>query len=394
MTELSFRFRPRYARRIPDPNFKDTYNLERHLFVMPVQAMPTELPLDPNARTPNIKKRVYQQVEKSLLNQECEPNTFHLKNKGITIVANGINQVGDNDYVVTMQSGLHGIVDGGHTYKLITKHLNDEELPENQFVAVEIRIGVPDQWIPDIAGGLNTSVQVEDMSLDNLSAMFEWMKDEIRNQPYYHNIAWSENEPGALDARDLISLMTMFNIELFPNKSDDHPVMAYEKKSLALKEFEKKSLSYQRLRPILKDILQLHDIIRQEARGVWNKAGGKGGALAFMDSRKRGEHTFPITGKQDKHRLMNGALYPILAAFRWYVVQDLTTMEMKWRDGFDAVVQVWRDIGAELLKATQNVSLELGRNANAIGKSRNHWANLHTRIAKYDLEKRVADDAA
>ena len=160
-----------------------------------------------------------------------------------------------------------------------------------------------------------------------------------------------------------------------------------------MKEFERKSESFKRMKPILKDMLRLHDIIRREARDLYNKSGGKGGSLAFMDRRKRGVHRFPFTGKSDEYRLMNGALYPMLAAFRWYVVRDPVTLELHWRDGFAAVVDVWRELGAELMRATVHTSNELGRNANAIGKSRNHWVGLHGRVAKYDLMSQQAKSA-
>ena len=47
MTLETFRFRPAYARRIPDPNFKKTSGAERHLFVMPVKQMPPGISLEP-----------------------------------------------------------------------------------------------------------------------------------------------------------------------------------------------------------------------------------------------------------------------------------------------------------------------------------------------------------
>ena len=190
MADLSFRFRPVCARRIPDPNFKNIYNAERHIFVMPVGELPEGIGLDPDARNPNIRKRVYRQVRESLLNRDSsEPNTFHLKNKGIVMIAQAVKQVDDNQYIVTMKSGLHGIVDGGHTYALIQEHLNDDQLPKDQYVIVEIRTGVPDLWISDIAGGLNTTVQVQAMSLDNLKGAFEWIKQEVKSEPYYEIIA-------------------------------------------------------------------------------------------------------------------------------------------------------------------------------------------------------------
>lgn len=392
MADTSFRFRPTYARRIPDPNFKNTHNAEKHIFLMPVGELPSGIGLDPNARNPNIRKRVYRQVEESLLNKdESEPGTFHLKNKGIVMIAATVQQVGDNEYDVTMQTGVHGIVDGGHTYALIQKNRTDGALPENQYVFVEVRVGIPNEWIRDIASGLNTSVQVQPMSLDHLAGAFEWIKKELKPEPYYQVIAWSENDPGEYDARDIISMLYILNAELFPNDKDDHPVAGYEKKSLVLKEFEHKGTSFERMKPILKDIVRLHDIIRLEARHLYNKeTGGKGGSLIFVDHRKRGKFVFPFTGAEDDYRLMNGALYPMLAAFRWYVELDPVTLKMCWRDSFEDVVQAWRVLAAELMRATNHTSKELGRNPNAIGKSRNHWSNLHARIAKHDLMARQA----
>jgi len=53
--------------------------------------------------------------------------------------------------------------------------------------------------------------------------------------------------------------------------------------------------------------------------------------------------------------------------------------------GFDAVIDRWGDSAGELMRMTATASSELGRNPNAIGKSRNHWANLHARVAMRDL---------
>ncbi len=86
---------------------------------------------------------------------------------------------------------------------------------------------------------------------------------------------------------------------------------------------------------------------------------------------------------------MNGALYPILAAFRWMVDQDLKSSQFRWRGGFKNVRRLWEDSALELLKMTKQASDELGRNPNAVGKSRNHWANLFARVAMRDLAARM-----
>src|SRR5690242_5102084 len=107
--EHAFQFRPFAARRFPDPNFRKSHGAERHVFIVPVKGLPSGLPLDPNARRPNVRKRVYQEVKKSLLEEEGVAGTFHLKNKGITIVAESVRQVSKNDdeFLVKLRPGIH-----------------------------------------------------------------------------------------------------------------------------------------------------------------------------------------------------------------------------------------------------------------------------------------------
>lgn len=386
-----FVFPVRFARRMPDPVFHDSHGINRHIFYVRVCDVPgnPDMPLDPNARIPNINKRVYRDIEAHLLEREGTPGTFHLKHKGITLVADSVEALEEDLYSVTIEEG-QGILDGGHTYTLITKERGEVELPSQQYVKFEILTGIPTEWIAEIAGGLNTAVQVQPMSLDNLGHKFDWIKDELRGQAYHNNIAWKENEAGEFDARDLVSLLTLFNVFEFPNDGESQPVVAYEKKSAALKAFEDKPEQYGNLRPILKDILTLHDTIRRDSRTFWNDAGGKFGALSFVEQKKRGQFLFPFTGLSAQYRLMNGALYPMLGAFRWMVEIDSKSGKVRWRGGFKEVLRRWEDSAAELMRMTAQANAELGRNPNAIGKSRNHWANLHARVAMRDLMSRGA----
>lgn len=312
---------------------------------------------------------------------------FHLKHKGITLVATSVEKRSDTLYVVNLERG-QGVLDGGHTYTLILEEQEGENLPQNQFVKFEVITKAPLDWIADMAGGLNTSVQVQPMSLDNLAGDFDWLKKIVAAKPFKDDIAWRENEDKEFDARDLVSLLTCFNVDLFPNVSDTQPVVAYEKKSAALKLFEDNEDSYKRLSPIVNDILEFHDLIRAEAQKYWNKDGGAFGKLAFVEHRAK-KFYLPFIQQTVEYRLMSGALYPILAAFRWMVETNPKTGSLRWRGGFKAVKNLWQDSAVELLKMTKTASDELGRNPNAVGKSRNHWANLFARVAMRDLIKEV-----
>jgi hypothetical protein len=208
---------------------------------------------------------------------------------------------------------------------------------------------------------------------------------------HYGVVARRENEPGDFDARDLISLLTCFNIELFSNSGnngDSHPVVAYEKKSKALELFEEHPESFERLRPILKDILVLHDTIRLESQRFHKDAGGNYGNLSFVEKKEKG-FQFPFISKTGEYRLMNGALYPILGAFRWMVEIEPKKRKARWRGGFSNVLRLWEASASELLRLTVQTNAEHGRNPNAMGKSRSHWSNLYTRVAFRDLQSKI-----
>jgi AIPR protein len=385
--------RPAFARRMPDPVFKADPEIVHHIFWVPAHTLLDGLSYGPNARRPNIRKHVYKKVDESLLNISCLPNTFHLKNLGIAINAKSVRKIAEDKYEIGLpDTEHHGVLNGGHTLDLIARRIQDGSIPPEQHVKIEVRTGVPNDWLAEIAGGMNTALQVEDMSLDDLKGAFEWIKDDLTTESYFGAIAWSENDKGEYDARDLVSLLTCFHIGLYPNDASVHPVEAYEKKSRALNAFREDfelhdGGGFKKLRPIMKDIFVLHDVIQNGFASVHVKNGGKARSLKIMDTKpedgKQSFH-FIFSGEQSKERLQTGALYPILAAFRW-MVEDDGKGSYRWRGGFGNVLKRWSQTAPELVRKTYERSKELGGNSNSIGKSRTHWDTLHQTVAFRDL---------
>ena len=116
------------------------------------------MPLDPNARIPNLRRRIYKEIEKSLLNKgdETTPGTFHLKHKGITLIAESVVKSGDGPEYTVNLGKHHGIVDGGHTYELIVKNLANEELPTDAHIG---SFAAPDHCSVDLC--LTAPVEVQ-----------------------------------------------------------------------------------------------------------------------------------------------------------------------------------------------------------------------------------------
>lgn len=373
-----FQFKSTSVRRIPDPNFKSQYGMETYTFLMRCKDMPEGIGNDPNARQPNPAKLTYKKVAESLLEQDGDDvGTFHLKNKGITIVADKVRQTNSNDeFVVTLESGEHGIVDGGHTYAIIQE--NKDQIPEDQYVRIDVRVGTPSAWIPLISRGLNTAVQVQAMSLENLKSQFNWMKKALQSNAQL--IAWSENDPDKyMDARDLVSVLCMLNAYQFPNDQPEHPLIAYTSKEKALEKYTKNPKAFEGMAGILPESLILLDTISSTARDVWNatETATKGGAMKILEGKKRGEYKFPFVQGQGQYRLAKPALYPIFAAFRWFVEVEENSRKMSWTVDFDRVLEFWKTDGREMISIAHNTSKELSYVLNALGKNANLWTTLH-----------------
>lgn len=379
---ISIELIAKFARRVPDPVLDGA---ERHFLLVRAKDLPASIPLDPNPREQNANRRIYRDVLKSLMNEECMPDTFHLKNKGITMIASRVVPLKNKDsaYTVYFREG-QGIVDGGHTYKIVQEGQASEGLSDRQHVKLEILVGIPSTLITDIAGGLNTSVQVQEMSLRNLDNKFNWIKEALAGEPYQRVIAYKENEADkALDVRDVVAFMTLFNIDAFPNAGSEYPVNAYHSKAKTLREFINRPEPYRKMRSILTDILKLSDIVSFEARELHNAEGGRAGRLSFVEQSSRG-FDFPFIDQHNEYKLARGALIPMLGAFRW-MVQESPSGNFQWKGSFDDVRRLWKRCGAELMRATQATSDELGRSPDAIGKSRNHWATLHSIVLRNQL---------
>src|SRR5207302_8201818 len=107
----------------------------------------------------------------------------------------------------------------------------------NQYVKVEVLTALDSNLAVEIAGGLNTAVQVQRMSLADLGKEFDWIKEELEMANFLQHVAFKQNEAKEFDARDVIRLLDLFNIPEFPNDGTTYPIRAYTSKESVLKHY-------------------------------------------------------------------------------------------------------------------------------------------------------------
>jgi len=381
-----------YTRRYPDPLNKssegDPVNIEHHVLVSRAIDVPASISKAPNPRAQNTDRAIYKEVRESLDN--AADLSFHLKNKGVTILAHHVAYSEDKKTVDLYLGEGDGIVDGAHTYQIILEAQNAETCPERQYVKFEVLTGIPQEMGPEITGGLNTAVQVDDASLLNLKKEFDWVKEILKDTNFGGRISYMQNEEGDYDIRGILALMTIFNVNEFPYPGL-HPKDAYISKARCLELYGGHKDSFKMLKPILVDILLLHDYIHVQSRELWNKkTGGRAGGMVglFAPKKKRSNYPLVFMGVETEQKLYDGALYPMLGAMRFLVEQKDGEDVYSWKlKSFNDVKTFFDEVASDLVATTYNTSLTYGRKPNPIGKDENHWDNTYKTVALHYYSK-------
>ena len=378
----------RLARRVGDPLSHSDHAIERYVFFVPVRSLPTNLATGPAPRS-SRRWDVYKQVRASLLDQEGTPGTFHLKNRGITIIARGVEKDDEHTYDLDIADG-QGIIDGAETYAVIREALRDREVevPAQQFVRVEVITRLPEAWVAEVSGALNASIRSQADTTRHLAEALGWLREELRDRRYFGRIAWSEEERGEVDVKELLCILTCFNTASYPNSGSNHPVVAYDNRPVVLSSFEHDvkaddGRAYRRLQPIAREILTLHDVVQSEYPAFQKQSRLPSGNL--IESSPERPFPFVFLGTSGTERLLRGALYPILGAFRWLVEDDPDSGNVRWRGGFENVLRSWRSLAPRFVQVAADRLQESGGNGDLLGKSASHWGMLHREVALAEL---------
>jgi hypothetical protein len=402
-------------RAMKDPNGK---HHDTAFALVRIGDLPANLPLEVNPRSQNTGSRVARQIAETLTE---DPENFNLLNRGITLTVSESNY--DNkkgELTLTFPNDRnYGVIDGGHTYRVITENKqaattedeadgNGKKEPDffDGFVRLEILNGIKRlDLIAEVARARNTSAQVKEESLANLEGKFNWIKEAIAGESFASKIAWRENEDGdemPIGVRELIGFATMFHPAFA--ESDNPPIISYGSKGRCMEMFvnEANEAGYQRLHKILPNILKLYDYVHQQFERHYRSIGGfsgisgeeqkgkvKLGKVVEVKHYKDGGFPLYYLGTTAEFKFPDGWLYPVVASLRGLASFKGEKNPIKWKvDPF----AYFEKYGKKLVELTLETSRAMGRNANAVGKSKGHWISLHDKVITKYLQLTGADE--
>ena len=201
-------------------------NVARKEMIVPLNEYPHDFRLGPNPREPKTNSKVSRRIAETL---EEAPTTFHLLNRGITIVAKSVRYDNKSQRIKLQlheneeEERYFGILDGGNTNERIniwreslSGERADSVLPDT-FVNVQLLLpklndfGEPstaiEELLNDIKEARNTSVQVKDKDLADARRHFDRLKSVLADQSYAKNISWHDGDDGNIDVLDIITLL-------------------------------------------------------------------------------------------------------------------------------------------------------------------------------------------
>jgi hypothetical protein len=403
------------------------------VLVVAARDLPRELPLDANARLPNvIKNPTCSEMRETLLTR---PELFQIFNGGMVCTATSVDvrQEGSEQWVdVTFdQDQLQGLVNGGHTYGTLLHVIHDnpmyaEGLPlktvlakkdkaadnpelaplledeekladriakarDYAMVQLELVAPVPDSdLLAQIARARNLSQSVDQTALQNLAGKYELIKKVLGEAPapfgqqFVGRVIWKTNqEPteGSVEVpvKILIHLLALMNTRRYlPGSKAANEV--YVRSGVVIREFGEAegedSAFYDKLTELLPDFIRLYDHIYKglpETNPSFPWADGK---PPTDRKRRRTAFTTPLLARTCNSKVSGAFIWPVFAAFRLLLEQDVSgTLRFKADP-----IELFEEKKTELSSTIRTAFENQGRVVNQVGKTEAAWIRLEAQI--------------
>jgi hypothetical protein len=314
------------------------------------------------------------------------PESFHLKNRGITYLCqefkfdNSTRQLNITIPNIAPQQfddpdiPKFGIADGGHTYSVVRKTVDEiETLKEAEewrepYVRVHL-LACPDNSaeVDEIVEALNTSLQVKQYTLDEYTGEFSELKEALQQAGFVLDIiAFRENEEKQWHVVEIIQRMACF---LRDRWQMTQPASMYKSKAKALELYTTESSrpEFRKLYDKIVDVVTFPEFIQAEFSMGSVLRGRRFGGLKAVRKLKK-PWARPGTQYKTEHTMHAAAVLPMAAAFRELLV--LRGDHYVWKaDPYE----VFRRCATDLY---QTLVTKLGkvRSLSQLGADTEYWA--------------------
>ncbi|MCX5654927.1 MAG: AIPR family protein [Planctomycetota bacterium] len=413
------------------------------LLVVPARDLPPNLPLDANARVPNVLKNpTCREMRETLLKT---PDLFQVFNGGMICTANTVEvkQEGNDHvaYVSFNHDEEQGVVNGGHTYACLIHVLQDnmryaEDKSLKTVLAQDARNGITglDDLIADdtklaerlatareraqvqieivapvataellvaIARARNLSQSVEATALANLAGKFEMMKQVLRDAAdpfgpsFVNRVVWKTNQEvpddgPQISVKLLIQVLALMNIRAYPPNSRV-AAGVYQRSGVVVREFGEAEGAteefYKALTTWLPQFVRLYDLIYETLPQVdpsYPWADGRFGTERLPKPKLKAT---PFLGHICESKVANAFVWPIFSAFR-ALLEETSAGAVRFVEDPFALFEEKKN---ELVSAVQDFHRNQANGMiQMVGKDKEIWVRLESKILnELDIRRRL-----
>lgn len=387
MTTSTFRLPTKNFRALQAPHGSSKFGL----FFVATDSVPSDLWSwrEVNPREVNSKTAVFKAITNTL---QQNPERFHERNRGITVVAESIAYDDKKQEVVLTlkDKTVHGVVDGAHTLRAILDSQDLEESPKTASVFIKVVTGLEASEIAEIAGGLNTSQQVDLKSLENLREHFESLKRRLADEPYANLIAYKMNEDKPVDVREILYYLAVFDCTEYSAKL--HPVALFGRKEGIVRRFAAQAVdkadagdSFEILISRAPEILRLRDMIEKK---VLERLDGryKAGRDTRVRSKSNKNNPLVFLDETVDGRIPLGWIMPLLAAFRANVKWNKRKQTFDWIMDVEELLEACIE---DLVGGIKEMHAQENSRPEYVGRNALSWRISYDTVSRAILQKRL-----
>lgn len=280
------------------------------------------------------------------------PEDFAIKNQGMYLLVDKIGEYdrlrdGGRLKLRLTNPQAHGLCNGGHTYAAIREHANTAEDPktlDEAFVRIHIFEGIDPDKVEVMAEGLNLSKQVDDPSLQNLRGLYDSIREAMKGRNGSDEIAYHQGDKGSYYITEIVRSLIFFNCDRFDERRHPNNLYRQQKKMMRMfeEDYNKEPSPISLTVPRAHEILSLMDKIAKAtplaAENARFKLGNMTEGKARAGSPIHKDTPLYFIGETMDHKIPNGWLMVMLAAFRANVDWDLKSGKFEWRVPVDELL--------------------------------------------------------
>jgi hypothetical protein len=374
--------------------------------------------LEVNPREQRLTGPIVRQIAETW---EEYPTEFNRINRGLLAFADELRYEPESGLLRLRfrHKDRHGIGDGGHTLRLILERLQpalaaeeEDEAEEEgveagtrrpqieRYVEVEVFTGLPLDQVTRIVRARNTSRNVPEYAILNLQGTFDGLRDAIAaaNPEYVANcLAFKPNEhmPDSdafkpVSLLHVLQLLTCMDATNFPPEEEKHPLEAYKNRGKMDQFFVARKTEYEKLYPVVGDILELWDVIRQRVPEAYNGRNRRWGTVikepVGAGLKERLYYLDPRGPEEDglvAPKAPLGLFLPMLAGFRAALVERGGRYHWRKQKPTHWPEQEFNDLLVKMALRLAKAVREKDGEFHGVGRDSGTWAACYYIVQSY-----------